>query len=89
MPVHLVVLTGALRGYERDRLTEHPALQRFSPARAARRAEALAAAREQLRRYRDDSRVRQVLGAAQLHPLVLLYSGWELVQREEVAISSL
>ena len=55
----------------------------------ARRAEALAAAREQLRRYRDDSRVRQVLGAAQLHPLVLLYSGWELVQREEVAISSL
>jgi len=30
-----------------------------------------------------------VLGEAQLHPLVLLYSGWELVQREEVAISSL
>ncbi|MFO1420727.1 MAG: type I-U CRISPR-associated helicase/endonuclease Cas3 [Candidatus Competibacteraceae bacterium] len=29
----LAILTGTLRGYERDRLTEHPALQRFSPAR--------------------------------------------------------
>ena len=50
----------------------------------ARREEALAEAREQLRRYRDDPRVRQPLGEAQLHPLVLLYSGWELVQREEI-----
>ena len=87
MSVHLVVLTGALRGYERDRLTEHPALQRFSPARAARRVESLAEARDPLRRYADDPRIRQALGAAQLHPLVLLYSGWELVWRDEVAIS--
>lgn len=55
----------------------------------AERQEALAEAKEQLRRYRDDPRVRQALGEAQLHPLVLLYSGWELVRREEVAIPSL
>lgn len=40
--------------------------------------------REQLRRYADDVRVRQNLGEAQLHSLVLLYSGWELVWREEL-----
>lgn len=54
----------------------------------ARREEALEEARTQLRRYADDPRIRQKLGEAQLHPLVLLYSGWELVRREEVAIPS-
>jgi len=29
----LAILTGTLRGYERDRLAEHPVLQRFSPIR--------------------------------------------------------
>ena len=29
----LAILTGTLRGYERDRLTEHPVVQRFSPMR--------------------------------------------------------
>ncbi len=29
----LAILTGMLRGYERDRLTEHPVVQRFSPMR--------------------------------------------------------
>lgn len=52
----------------------------------ARRAEVLAEAREQLRRHADDPRVRQTLGAARLHPLVLLYSGWALVWREEVEL---
>ncbi len=42
--------------------------------------------REQLRRYADDGRVQQNLGEAQLHPLVLLYSGWELVWREEITL---
>jgi hypothetical protein len=48
------------------------------------RQEALEAGRDQLRRYIDDPRIRQTLGKAHLHPLVLLYSGWELVQREEI-----
>jgi hypothetical protein len=42
--------------------------------------------REQLRRYAHDVRVQQNLGEAQLHPLVLLYSGWELVWREEITL---
>ncbi len=54
-----------------------------------KRREALEEGRQQLRRYADDPRVRQALGAAHLHPLVLLYSGWELVWREEVAIQTL
>jgi hypothetical protein len=49
-----------------------------------KRQEALEAGRRQLRRYADDARVRQALGEAQLHALVLLYSGWELVVREEM-----
>jgi hypothetical protein len=50
-----------------------------------RREAALAEGHQQLRRYADDVRIRQTLGNAQLHPLVLLYSGWELVRREEIA----
>ncbi len=50
-----------------------------------RRKAALEEGREQLRRYADDPRIQQTLGKAQLHPLVLLYSGWELVWREEMA----
>ena len=53
---------------------------------ADRREAALTEGRAQLRRYADDARVRQALGDARLHPLVLLYSGWELVWREEVEL---
>ena len=49
-----------------------------------RRATLLEEGRAQLRRYRDDARVREHLGPAYLHPLVLLYSGWELVHCEEL-----
>ncbi|MDQ5909640.1 MAG: hypothetical protein QG599_1735 [Pseudomonadota bacterium] len=52
----------------------------------ARRRKLLTEARSQLRRYAGDARVREALGAAHLHALVLLYSGWELVKREEVDI---
>ena len=48
----------------------------------ARREHLLAEARAQLRRYATDARVQDALGAATLHPIVLLYSGWELVHRE-------
>ncbi len=48
----------------------------------ARRAALLDEARGHLRRYATDARVQAALGAATLHPLVLLYSGWELVHRE-------
>jgi hypothetical protein len=47
---------------------------------------ALEEGRQQLRRYADDGRIQQTLGEAQLHPLVLLYSGWELVWREEITL---
>ncbi len=53
------------------------------------RREALEEGRQQVRRYADDPRVRQALGAARLYPLALLYSGWELVWREEVVIQTL
>lgn len=56
-----------------------------SEDRPEKRRETLEAGRQQLRRYADDPRVRRALGEAQLHPLVLLYSGWELVWREEAA----
>ncbi|CAK0775766.1 AAA-ATPase-like domain-containing protein [Gammaproteobacteria bacterium] len=46
---------------------------------------AIAKAEAQLRQYREDVRVREALGSATLHPLVLVYSGWELVYRAEVA----
>jgi hypothetical protein len=55
-----------------------------SEDRPEKRQEALEAGRRQLRRYADDARIRQTLGEAQLHALVLLYSGWELVAREEM-----
>ncbi len=42
-------------------------------------------AETQLRQYWQDARVREVLGPATLHPLVLVYSGWELVYRAEWA----
>ena len=51
----------------------------------AKRTRLLDDARAQLRRYGGDARVREALGEATLHAIVLLYSGWELVQREEVA----
>ena len=41
-------------------------------------------AETQLRRYRQDTRVLAALGPATLHPLVLVYSGWELVYRAEL-----
>jgi hypothetical protein len=48
----------------------------------AQRERLLKDARAQLRRYVGDARVREHQGEAQLHALVLLYSGWELVHRE-------
>jgi len=48
-----------------------------------RRRQAIAEAETQLSRYRQDTRVLSTLGAATLHPLVLVYSGWELVHRAE------
>ncbi|NEX15369.1 MAG: hypothetical protein C1943_01715 [Halochromatium sp.] len=48
------------------------------------REQLLEEARAQLRRYLRDARVREPLGEAELHPLVLLYSGWELVHREQI-----
>jgi hypothetical protein len=49
-----------------------------------RRAELIEDARAQLRRYADDERVTATRGEAQVHALVLLYCGWELVHREVV-----
>lgn len=48
-----------------------------------RRRRAIAEAEAQLARYAQDSRVLAALGPATLHPLVLVYSGWELVYRAE------
>ena len=53
-----------------------------------RRKERLEEARAQLRRYVGDRRVRETLGGAKLHLLVLLYSGWELVHCEELQIQT-
>ncbi|WP_186343081.1 AAA family ATPase [Allochromatium palmeri] len=53
-----------------------------------RRKERLEEARTQLCRYAGDRRVRETLGGARLHPLVLLYSGWELVHSEEIQLQS-
>lgn len=50
-----------------------------------RRRQVIAEAEAQLRRYRADQRVLSRLGEAVLHPLVLVYSGWELVYRAELA----
>ncbi len=51
----------------------------------AQREKAIADAEAQLQRYWHDARVREVLGPATLHPLVLVYSGWELIYRAEWA----
>jgi hypothetical protein len=48
----------------------------------AQRERLLADARAQLRRYATDARVQSQLGAATLHPILLLYRGWELIHRE-------
>jgi hypothetical protein len=48
----------------------------------------LADVRAQLKRYAGDARVGAQFGEATLHPLVLLYSGWELVHREAVALAA-
>ena len=53
----------------------------------ARREHLLAEARAQLRRYAGDARVYSQLGEAQLHPILLLYCGWELVHREAVSVA--
>ena len=50
----------------------------------AQRQKVITEAQAQLARYGQDARVREVLGPATLHSLVLVYSGWELVYREEV-----
>jgi len=52
----------------------------------SKRASLLEQARAQLRRYAGDERISAHLGEATLHPIVLLYSGWELVHREAVSI---
>ncbi|NEX19639.1 AAA family ATPase [Thiorhodococcus mannitoliphagus] len=54
----------------------------------AKRERLLAEARAQLERYAGDQRVRDPLGEARLHALVLLYSGWELVHREAVELTA-
>ena len=54
----------------------------------ARRQRLIAEAEAQLGRYRNDSQVEQHLGPATLHPIVLLYSGWELVYRAELEPNS-
>lgn len=51
----------------------------------AKRAQLIADARAQLHRYAGDRRIAAELGEATLHPILLLYSGWELVHREAVA----
>lgn len=52
----------------------------------AKREQLLEEGRAQLRHYAGDARIGAQLGEAELHPIVLLYSGWELVQREAVAL---
>ena len=49
----------------------------------AQRQKVIVEAETQLQRYMQDARVREVLGPATLHPLVLVYSGWELVYQAE------
>ena len=50
----------------------------------AKRESLLEAGRVQLGRYAGDARVLTQLGSARLHPILLLYSGWELIHREAV-----
>jgi hypothetical protein len=51
----------------------------------ARLAEQVAAAEGQLRRYRKDARVQELAQQVTFKGLILVYHGWELVYREEVA----
>ncbi len=51
----------------------------------AQRQKVITEAQAQLARYEQDARVREVLGPATLHPLVLVYSGWELAYQAEWA----
>ena len=70
------------------RFDQHPLLALLArPNGGQGRAELMEAARSQLRRYAGDARVREHLGPAHLHALVLLYSGWELVQREALDLA--
>jgi hypothetical protein len=43
-------------------------------------------AKGQLQRYRNDERVLCRAGHANIHSLILLYAGWELVYCKEVAL---
>ena len=53
-----------------------------------KRQDMITKAETQLRRYAGDERVHKAMGAAKLHSLVLLYSGWELVYRAEIDLKS-
>ncbi|QEP42392.1 hypothetical protein D5085_04105 [Ectothiorhodospiraceae bacterium BW-2] len=50
------------------------------------RAKLITEATTQLNRYRNDSRVLERAGHARIHALVLIWSGWELVQTEEIGV---
>lgn len=49
----------------------------------AQRQKVIVEAQAQLQQYGQDARVRELLGLATLHPLILVYSGWDLVYWEE------
>lgn len=51
------------------------------------REKVMAEAQAQLRQYAQETRVQEALGPAPLHPLALVYSGWEWVKREEVTMA--
>lgn len=55
---------------------------------ATQRQKVIAEAQTQLRQYAQDARVRELLDPATLHPLILVYCGWELVYREEWAATT-
>jgi len=52
-----------------------------------RRQTTIDAATKQLQTYCDDPRIQQTLGQAALHPLILLYSGWELVYSQALDLA--
>ena len=51
-----------------------------------KRQKKIADAEVQLRKYYHDTRIQQPLGEATLHPIILLYSGWELVYSDELKL---
>jgi hypothetical protein len=51
----------------------------------AKLAEQITAAEDQLCRYRKDARVEDLAQQVTFKCLILVYHGWELVYREEVA----